>query len=407
MERYIRNIICITLLIAIWGCSKKNEIYKDLVKDGEIHYPGIVGNTGYRAGNLRTQLVWNPSPDPKIATYKVFWNNRQDSLLVPAVSHDPLDTVKVLVPNLKEGTYNFEVLSIDVDHHVSITSSINGVRVYGPIYLSGIFNRGYNADNAYVVDFARGSVRLNFNTADSINLYTLIKYTDNGGKLNTLTLKPDSSGITLSDFQFGTQVTYQSTYIPLQGAIDVFSVPLEATFPNIKRVGDITQFYIKNPGNPFLRSDNGTGKWGLPKDWQYNTNVINQDGGKGGGWSSDNGGVIHFESRDWSGDGVKNGKVYQSFTLQAGTYALDFVTQGYGGNINAYEVVAAGTSLPDIDQLSSSNTLALFHGDQNSIGNTHTLSFSLAQTTVVTIGWVVSTESTTYLQFKNVKLQSL
>src|SRR4051812_45446866 len=78
------NTTWLLLLVAAAGCSKKNENYKDLIKDGEIHYPGVISNAGYRAGNLRTMLVWNPGPDPKIAKYKVYWNNKQDSLETPA-----------------------------------------------------------------------------------------------------------------------------------------------------------------------------------------------------------------------------------------------------------------------------------------------------------------------------------
>lgn len=409
MKINIKNITWLLLLLAVWGCSKKNENYKSLIKGGEIYYPGVIVNASYQAGKLRTQLIWNPSPDPKIVKYKVYWNNKQDSLIVNATSHNPLDTVKVLVSNLTEGTYNFSVNSIDSDGHISISKTINGVRVYGPVYAGGIFNRGYNADNPFTVDITTGVVKLNFNqiTLDSVtvNTKTIVTYINNAGETKTTLLKPADSIVTINDFKFGTDVTYQSSYLPFRGAIDTFTVATPTLFPRVRRIGDITALYIKNPGYPFYRSDNGTGKWGLPKDWQYNTNVVNQDGGKGGGWSTDNGGCIHFEAKDYSGDGVNNGKVYQTITLPAGSYALDIETAGNGGTINANEIVAVGTTLPDITNIGT--PLALFHGDQNSIGYTHTLSFTLAQQTTVTIGWVVSTGSYTYLQFKGLKLRSL
>jgi hypothetical protein len=406
MKMIFKNTIWLVLLLAVVGCSKKNEAYKELIKDGEITYPGVISNQNYRAGYLRTMLVWNPSPDPNIIRYKIYWNNKLDSLILNAESHTPKDTVKALISNLAEGTYNFTVYSIDKGGHISIPLTINGVRVYGAFYQSGIFNRGYNADTPFVVNFKAGSVKLKFNTPDSINLKTAVSYTDNSGKSITVNLRPDSNAITLYNYKFGTGVSFQSSYIPQKGAIDVFTVTNASAFPAITRTGDITALFISNPGNPFKRGDSGTGKWGLPKDWQYNSNVVNQDGGKGGGWSSDNNGVIHFESKDYSGAGITNGKVYQTITLPAGSYNLDFVTQGHGGDMDVNEVVAQGNTLPDIDKLSG-NTLALFHGDNNSIDGTHTLSFTLARSTTVTIGWVVSTKSTTYLQFKNVALRIL
>jgi hypothetical protein len=406
MKFKLININWLLLALIAAGCSKKNEAYKDLLKGGEIYYPGIVQNAAYRAGNLRTMLVWNPSPDPKIVSYKIFWNNKQDSLMVTADSHHPKDTVGVIIPDLTEGTYNFNVYSIDAKERSSIPVNINGVRVYGSKYMSGLFNRSYNADNPYLLDLLNGSVRIQFNTADSINTGTQIRYTDNSDQQRTLDLSGDSSAITLTDFKFGSTVTYQSGYIPQRNALDTFTVTDITSFPEITRAGDVTAVFIKNPGNPFARSDNGSGKWGLPKDWQVNASVVNQNNDLGGGWSSDNGGCIHFESKNWGDAPLVNGKVYQSFTLPAGTYDLDVVTIGYGGTMNANEVVATGTTLPDIDDLNGNpSVLALFHGDNNTIGGTHTLTFTLTEQTTVTFGWVVSEDIYTYLQFRKVALR--
>ncbi|TFF35475.1 DUF4998 domain-containing protein [Mucilaginibacter psychrotolerans] len=407
MKIKLQYLLWLLLIAAVTGCSKKNENYKLLTAGGEIYYPGVIFKPSHKAGNLRTMLLWNPSPDPKIKNYRVFWNNKQDSVIIDATSHDPADTVKVLIPDLKEGTYNFTIYSINTNGNISIPVSLNGVRVYGPIYQSGIFNRGYNADKPYTVK--PGSVQLNFNQikVDSvtINTRTVIKYITTAGSTQTISLKPSDSTVVVNDLQLGTPVTYQSSYLPFKGAIDEFTVQTPTTFPTIKLEGEVTGFFIKNPGYPFYRSDNGTGKWGLPKDWQYNRNVVNQDGGKGGGWSTDNGGVIHFESKDYSGDGITNGKVYQTISLPAGRYALEIETAGNGGTINANEIVALGESLPDIDNIGT--PLALYHGDQNSIGYSHTLNFTLSQSSTVTIGWVVSTGSYTYLQFKGMKLRIL
>jgi hypothetical protein len=287
-------------------------------------------------------------------------------------------------------------------------TTVNSVRVYGPVYLSGLFNRGYNADTPYFFNVLQGYVQLKYNAPDSINIKTIVTYTDNNGKVKNILLKPDSNMVTLPDFKVGSEVTYQSSYIPQRGAIDTFTVTSSTKFPPISRAGDITKFAIKNPGNPFNRSDVGQGKWGLPQDWQVTPNVINQDGDKGGGYSTDYGGVIHFEAKDYSGDPLINGKVFQSITLPAGNYQYDVTTQNYGGTIDANEVVAVGTTLPDIGNLNGNPlVLAMFHGDGNNIGYTHTLFFTLTKQTTITIGWVMSLQSYTYCQFRSVSLKIL
>jgi hypothetical protein len=87
-----------------------------------------------------------------LSKYKIYWNNKQDSLTVTATDHVTADTVKVLIPNLNEGTYSFNVYSIDDAGHVSIPLNINNVRVFGAVYESALFNRGYNADTPFLVN---------------------------------------------------------------------------------------------------------------------------------------------------------------------------------------------------------------------------------------------------------------
>ena len=397
---------CLVLLIALLhGCSKKDKDYEVYLQGGEHVYPGVVANTGFRPGDQRVLLTWNPSPDPSIAKYVIYWNNRQDSMTVNATSHSPADTVKTLVTGLKEYVYAFSIYSYDTKGHVSIAITLNNVKVYGPVYRGGLLNRPYNATTPYSFTSA-GTVILNFNTPDTINITTIIRYTNNSGVQKDTSLSPAKNTIGLPDYQFGTTVQYRSAYIPVNGAIDTFNTPAFDNFPDIKLLGNVTPLFIKNPGTPFVRSDNGTGKWGLPKDWLYNTNVLNQNGNTAGGWSTDGSpsGVIHFESKDWSGPGVTNGKIYQTFTLPAGSYTAQFTSDGGGSGsfIDGNFVVAAGTTLPDISALSGA--LGLAHWDQNNVGGTHSFTFTLNASTVVAIGWVVSTGTTSWNHINSITL---
>jgi hypothetical protein len=57
----------------------------------------------------------------------------------------------------------------------------------------------------------------------------------------------------LPDFKFGTEVKYQSTYIPVANSADVFATLAKATFPTVQLlIGDITSLFIKNAGKPIL-----------------------------------------------------------------------------------------------------------------------------------------------------------
>lgn len=53
---------------------KDETKYKDLLDKREIVYPGLVSNFKGYQGNLRIRLQWNPSPDPSITRYMIYWN---------------------------------------------------------------------------------------------------------------------------------------------------------------------------------------------------------------------------------------------------------------------------------------------------------------------------------------------
>jgi len=224
--------LLLLLVTIVISCTKDDLAFKDFLKDGEIVYPGRVSNIITKPGNLRTGLWWNPSPDPSISKYVVYWNNNADSVVVNSSTHNPLDTIKVTIPNLKEYTYTFTVYSYDSQGHKSIPIEARNVRVFGPLYQSGLLNRPYNATNPYVVN-SNGSVQLNFKTPDTINVNTTIRYTTTAGVSVDKILLPADTAITLADYKAGTDITYKSAYIPGKGSLDVFSVTDFSTFPKI------------------------------------------------------------------------------------------------------------------------------------------------------------------------------
>jgi len=232
MKKNIGFIMALLIAIGYWGCGKKDTEFRDFLNGNEVVYPGLPSNIGFRPGNKRILLQWNPSPDPTVKKYIIYWNNKADSMVVTATTHNTADTVKVLIPNLQEYVYSFTVYSFDVAGNKSIPLQINNARVYGPLYAGALLNRGYNATTPYVVN-ANGSATLNFIAPDTINITTNIRYTTTANIVATKALSPDSNSITLADYKAGTAVLYQSFYIPVRNAIDTFSVVSYDTFPKI------------------------------------------------------------------------------------------------------------------------------------------------------------------------------
>ena len=234
MKSVYKNILLLAscLLLIIFACNKKATDYRKYLNGTEITYPGAVTNVQAFPGNGRLMLTWHPSPDPNVSKYVVYWNNHADSVSVNAISHNPLDTVKLVINNLNEYPYSFFINSYDAAGNKSVTSELDNARVYGAIYQSSLHNRYPNTDTPFVVN-NDGSVLLKFYVPDTINITTNIKYTNATGTAAITSISPNNSSVTLPSYKSGTPVLYQSSYIPSTGAIDTFYTLRYDTFPTI------------------------------------------------------------------------------------------------------------------------------------------------------------------------------
>jgi hypothetical protein len=242
----IKLTITVLLVIgfAIFGCKKYDTDYKKFLDHKEVIYPGLATGVGYHPGNLRVLLVWHPSPDPSIKNYVVSWNNGLDSVIVNATSHSPADSITVSIPGLKEYVYSFRIIAHDNDGNTSVGQDINNVRVYGAVYVSALFNRGYNTANPYQLN-DDGSVTLYFNKADTGNVSTTIKYTNKLGVTAEKSFGPKDKSVTLTDYKLGTPLQYRSAYKPVADAVDVFDVKNYDDFPIIYNVVECDKSLFK------------------------------------------------------------------------------------------------------------------------------------------------------------------
>lgn len=223
------------LLIVCFGasrCSKLDTDFKAMLKGAEVVYPGKVLNPASAPGNLRAAIMWNPSSDPSITRYVIYWNNRADSVVYNSTDHNIAHTLKVVIPNLNEYIYSFTIFSYDAAGNKSVPLDINNVKVYGPIYRSGLVNRGYDAATPFIVA-TNGNVKLNFLAKDTtiLNVGTIIRYTNKLGVVTDKNLSPDSAAITLTDYKAGTNITFRSSFVPVKNAIDSFAVAKFDDFP--------------------------------------------------------------------------------------------------------------------------------------------------------------------------------
>jgi hypothetical protein len=225
-----RNIILLLFVSCVYfGCNKGETEYRDLLGSKEIIYPGLTNNFKAFQGNLRVRLQWNPSPDPSISKYLIYWNNNSDSLILNAASSNPLDTVRVMINGISEYVQNFVLYTFDGKGNRSIGQSLSGVRIYGPLYNSSLINRPVDAAKppvalngyTYKVFFSRADTALNINTG--------LSYMDSLQNPVTLYINAKTDSVVLNLAKAGTKVAIRSSYVPVRNAVDTFKVTYSDT----------------------------------------------------------------------------------------------------------------------------------------------------------------------------------
>ena len=179
----------------------------------------------------------------------------------------------------------------------------------------------------------------------------------------------------------------------------------------IKIWQNITADYIKNPGDPFLRSDNRTGVVGNLADWSITDNLkTTKSGGEYyGGYvkNQEIDGTVYMGLMDlFSLDAVQNGKIWQTIDLPAGSYRLTTTPVLFTGENDCYFAVIKGNEMPDAEALENSTVLAKQFF--NSMPDTDLeLTFTMEAAGQVTIGFVVNTQAPPKGVFNEVMIQKV
>lgn len=207
-------LVALILLGALGACTKMDETYKDLVKDGAMIYPARPDSLKAFSGNERIVLSWTVS-DPKVNRFKIYWNQRADSMELPVAHIEGLDTMRIPVEGLTEGIYSFTVYSFDVDNHRSVSAEAIGT-VYGQQYATTLANRFI--ENISVVD---GSVLVAWSNPDEGAIGEQITYKDADDNIRDLFV-PVADTAVLANFAAGDSFRYQTLYLPTSTAVDTF-----------------------------------------------------------------------------------------------------------------------------------------------------------------------------------------
>lgn len=267
MKVKIKALSLMMILVAavLAGCTKtKGDAYKDYMKGGEITYPGRADTVIVQAGYKRVQLAVVLGNDPLVSQVRIYYNNQQDSVNA-AVDHTK-DTIRVVIPNLQEGNYNFTVYTFDAVGNKSVVINVSGT-VYGDSYLSSLVNRTLKT----VTQSADGlKIQLAWGEPGSGELGTEVNYTGEDGNPRQLIVPPTETVTTLPDYLGQSKLTFHSLYKPEPTAYENFSPAYtEVTLPAFERQLNKANFQMATLPTDVL--DGGYG-WLQQYMWDENYN---------------------------------------------------------------------------------------------------------------------------------------
>lgn len=215
------NILIFFLAIFMISCENFMDVHKEYVRDGEIIYAPKVDSLQFIAGKGRVGFAFWLENAPNVKSVDLYWNNKSDSLSTPVTPSTGLDSFYVVVPNLPEGAYTFEVKTTDGFGHSSLYLTGFG-NSYGDFYQSSLMNRRIKS-----VELNENGALIDWFSATEGMTWTDIKYTTESGGTNILRLLPDEQQIICSDIKAGTSFEFSTSFIPEETSIDTFSVDWE------------------------------------------------------------------------------------------------------------------------------------------------------------------------------------
>lgn len=251
------GILILVFAALLASCSKMDDTYKEFLKGGEIVYIGKADSAKADPGRNRIQLSWLILADPKVTGAKIYWNSRLDSLVIPIKKTADIDTIRVMLNGLAEGTYIFEIYTFDDKKNSSMMTEVVGA-VYGDMYESALLTRPLTE-----ASFKLGNTNLRFGATNEQAVFSEVEFTDNENVVQKVRVPTDSLTFKLRNYKQGSSLRYRTAFIPAPTAIDTFYtaydtvIPVEGVLekvPYSKSTWSVAAFSSEEPNNTRLAS---------------------------------------------------------------------------------------------------------------------------------------------------------
>jgi hypothetical protein len=212
--------------LGLGSCKNQDDIYMEFVKKGGNVYPEKTNNLGAYVGYKRIKLVWDAPKDPSVKTAKVYWDNKT---MVKDINYSafPGDKVELIVDNLEERTYTFQLINFDTNGNQSMVSEV----IAAPYAENWLVTHAERTVTAAEVKGTDAEIKMNFGTNEMIA--TRFRYINADGDTIELeeTLDAYSSTILFPNAISGKRFEYSSSYCPAEGLDTIWNDWIKSPTP--------------------------------------------------------------------------------------------------------------------------------------------------------------------------------
>lgn len=215
-------------VLSIISCDDFMDIHKEYIEGGEIIYAPKPDSVSFIAGKGRIQFNCRTYNAPNIRSIDVFWNEGIDSLIIPVEMKTGYDSISVILDNMEEKSYTFNVQTTDNFGHKSLFMTDFGTS-YGETFQSTLNDRRIKT-----VSLSDKEGTIEWYSALMGLIRNEVRYIKNDGSQVIVGMPSSDHQLKLPDAKAGSSFEYRSLYIPEEECIDTFATAWkvsETTFP--------------------------------------------------------------------------------------------------------------------------------------------------------------------------------
>ena len=228
MKRIYSLVAFAVSVLFFTSCDDFMDVHKEYIEGGEIIYAPKPDSVNFIAGEGRILFNCRTYNAPNVRSVDVYWNDRLDSLIIPVELSTGYDSISVILDNMEEKSYTFNIQTTDNFGHKSLFVTSFGTS-YGDVYRATLNDRGIKSlslsDKEGTIEWYSAPVHLVRNE---------IRYIKTDGSQTTVKISSIDNLAKLPDVKPGSTFEYRSLYIPEEIAIDTFATAwkeYETPFP--------------------------------------------------------------------------------------------------------------------------------------------------------------------------------